>query len=122
VRCAKLLGVSRRMALLAGSIVLTSPLVSNLAYSFMTDVPWLAVSIVSGYFFLRSLKPAQVSPGFVALGNTASLVAYFIRQNGFVVTAAFVAAVFIGWVRRTQPSPPNNQTPASLRSDQSRSR
>jgi hypothetical protein len=86
-RCGLALGLSRVWALLCGIIIMTNPIVLGLSYSFMTDVPFLTLSTLSGLCFLKALR--KLSPGLVFWGSLLGVAAFFVRQFGVLVPAAF---------------------------------
>jgi Dolichyl-phosphate-mannose-protein mannosyltransferase len=93
------LGFSRNLALLCGVMVATSPLVLQLSYSFMTDVPFLAMSNLSGFFFLKALRHPK--PQLIAWGSVTAVLAFFVRQFGILLAIAFaIAAAWLVWRKR----------------------
>jgi Dolichyl-phosphate-mannose-protein mannosyltransferase len=93
------LGFSRNLALLCGAMVATSPLVLQLSYSFMTDVPFLAMSNLSGFFFLKALRYPR--PQLIAWGSVTAALAFFVRQFGILLAIAFViTAAWLVWRKR----------------------
>ncbi|MEG4803013.1 glycosyltransferase family 39 protein [Microcoleus sp. ARI1-B5] len=94
-RCGLALGLSRNLALLCGVLVAINPLVLNLSYSFMTDVPFLAMSILSGLFFLLALQTPSAK--LIFWGSFFAVVAFFVRQFGVMLPVAFAATVFVLW-------------------------
>ncbi|WP_404784096.1 ArnT family glycosyltransferase [Altericista sp. CCNU0014] len=97
------LGFSRNLALLCGAVVATSPLVLQLSYSFMSDVPFLALSNLSGLCFLKALR--QPKPQWVAWGSIAAALAFLVRQFGILLPVAFAIAIaLLVWRKRYAPS------------------
>jgi hypothetical protein len=94
-RCGLALGLSRNLALVCGVLVAINPLVLNLSYSFMTDVPFLAMSILSGLFFLLALQTPSAK--LIFWGNVFAVFAFFVRQFGVMLPVAFAATVFVLW-------------------------
>ncbi len=94
-RCGLALGFSRNLALLCGALLAINPLVLNLSYSFMTDVPFLAMSILSGLFFLLALQTPSAK--MIFWGSCFAAVAFFVRQFGIMLPVAFVGTVFALW-------------------------
>jgi hypothetical protein len=96
-------GLSRRAALLCGTLVFANPIYLNLSYTFMTDVPYFAVIAVSGFFFLRALRTQD--PWTVFAGSMFAALACLIRQHGAAMALAFAATVATLWYRdKTRPS------------------
>jgi Dolichyl-phosphate-mannose-protein mannosyltransferase len=94
-RCALALGFARNLALLCGALVAINPLILNLSYSFMTDVPFLAMSILSGLFFLLALQTPSAK--LIFWGSLFAEVAFLVRQFGVMLPVAFATTVFIFW-------------------------
>lgn len=94
-RCGLALGLSRNLALLCGVLVAINPLVLNLSYSFMTDVPFLAMSILSGLFFLLALQTPSAK--LICWASCFAVVAFFVRQFGVMLPVPFAATVFVLW-------------------------
>jgi hypothetical protein len=103
-RSALVCGAPRGLALLGAIMVATNPLVLNLSFSFMTDIPFLSVTIVSGCFFLKYFREGRIAVAF--WGSFFSVVAFFIRQFAIVLPAAFLVTLLIQWwVERRRPAP-----------------
>ncbi|MEG4323422.1 MULTISPECIES: hypothetical protein [unclassified Microcoleus] len=94
-RCGLALGLSRNLALVCGVLVAINPLVLNLSYSFMTDVPFLAMSILSGLFFLLALQTPSAQ--LIFWGSLFAVVAFFVRQFGVMLPVAFAGTVLVMW-------------------------
>jgi hypothetical protein len=92
-RCGLALGLSRSWSLLCGIIMMTNPILLGLSYSFMTDVPYLTFSTLSGLCFLRAFR--QLSAGLVFWGSLLGAAAFFVRQFGVLVPAAFAITLGI---------------------------
>jgi hypothetical protein len=97
-RCGLALGLSRSWALLCGIVMMTNPILLGLSYSFMTDVPYLTLSTLSGLCFLKALR--QLSSGLIFWGSLLGVAAFFVRQFGVIVPAAFAIALGILQFRR----------------------
>jgi hypothetical protein len=96
------LGQSRPVSLLCGTIVLVNPLYVNLSYTFMTDVPFIAATALSGLFYMRALRYGQTSD--ILIATFFSIVATCNRQYGILVWAAYGMTLFMLWLRRgTKP-------------------
>lgn len=54
-----------------------------LAYSFMTDVPYISVYIISFYFLMRGLKKDSAKDIFI--GSSFSSISFLIRQTGILL-------------------------------------
>jgi hypothetical protein len=76
---------------LLGSIVLAfSPIYFALSYTFMNDVPFVAVATTSSWLLLRGLRRDSLAELLVGLALAA--VAILIRQIGLAIPIAFAAA------------------------------
>lgn len=87
-QCALMMGLRRNLALLCAMLTATSPLVLQLSYSFMTDIPFLTMSSLSGLFFLKVLK--QPHPQWAAWGSSFAVLAFLVRQFGILLPLSFV--------------------------------
>ena len=85
-------GGSRAVALIAALVLWSNPIVLNLSYTFMTDVPFLALTALSTWFFLRALRAGK--PGDIACGSCLAALSLFVRQFGVLTAIAFA----IAWV------------------------
>jgi Dolichyl-phosphate-mannose-protein mannosyltransferase len=97
-RCGLVMGFPRVLALLCGAVVITNPLMLGLSYSFMTDIPFLALSTLSGLCFLSALR--RDSTPLIAWGSVLGVAAFFVRQFGVLVPAAFAITLAILQIRR----------------------
>ena len=77
----------QRTALFGALLLAFNPLYLVLSYTFMPDVPFVAVSICSFYFLVRGLKRDRIFE--VGLGLSLACVALLIRQNGLAIFIAF---------------------------------
>ncbi len=97
-RCGLMIGLSRPLALACAVTVATSPLVLQLSYSFMTDVPFLTFSSLSGLCFLGALR--QRSDRWIWGGSSFAVLAYLVRQFGLLLPLAFLGVISWLTVRR----------------------
>jgi 4-amino-4-deoxy-L-arabinose transferase-like glycosyltransferase len=81
------LRASQRIALLGASTLALNPLYFSLSLTFMTDVPFCALSTLSMLFFLRALRTDSRLDVFV--GFAAAAGAILIRQPAVIVPVAF---------------------------------
>jgi hypothetical protein len=84
------LRASQRVALLGASTLGLSPLYFSLSLSFMTDVPFCALSTLSMLFFLRALRTDGNRD--LLVGFAAAAGAILIRQPAVIVPLAFAVA------------------------------
>jgi 4-amino-4-deoxy-L-arabinose transferase-like glycosyltransferase len=77
-------------ALLAVGLLAANPLFLHLSYSFMTDVPFLALMLIACYFYMLGLRQGARLPflWLVLAGLTAGW-AFLIRQLGALIPAGF---------------------------------
>lgn len=88
----RLFAVPLSVALVATLAFALTPLRVNLAFTFMTDVPFTAFAIWSAYFYARGLQSRRTLE--LALGATLAVAAVLVRQHGiFVAAAAALAAL-----------------------------
>ena len=72
---AKAAGIDRNKSLLLGIVFLVNPIIMNLGYTFMTDVPFLALANLALFFFIRAYLTPTVT--FILAGSTLAAVASF---------------------------------------------
>ncbi len=75
-------------ALLGTGLLLFNPLFVHLSYSFMTDVPFLALMLVASFCYIRGLQTHHLA-WFVAAGLSAGW-SFLIRQYGLLVPLGFL--------------------------------
>ena len=90
---ARELGANRRIALLAGALIAANPIYFALANTFMTDVPFCAVSAASLYFLVRWTRHLRLLDALIGLA--IAMVAILIRQAGIVLPAGFAVAYVV---------------------------
>lgn len=98
--CGREIGLPRRLALLCALMVWSSPIVLVVSYSFMLDVPFLAMTVLSGLFYLRALRTEK--PGAVFLGSLFGGLGYAIRQPAILVPIAYACTIGLLCLRRRQ--------------------
>lgn len=79
-----------RFAFLGGLLLMFNPLFFSLSYTFMTDVPFLSVAILSLLFFSRALEHADAKNIF--LGTLFAIITILIRQLGIIIPFFFLVA------------------------------
>ena len=84
------IGGNRKTAVISAFTLAVNPLYFGLANSFMTDVPFISVSLVSTYLLVRGLR--RQSSGSLLLGIGFAFVSILIRQFGLVLLLAFSLA------------------------------
>jgi hypothetical protein len=88
---AQALRINGRLSLLCAALPLASPMFLGLAYSFMTDVPGAALTLISVAFFLHSLSAERGGAAF-ALGVVFLIFAVLLRQTAVAVALALIIA------------------------------
>lgn len=84
----------RRGTAALGSLVLAAnPLYFHLAHTFMTDVPFAALSIVALLFFARAMRGGSLRN--VVLGTLAACTATLVRQVGIAIPMGFALSLLV---------------------------
>ena len=95
-KIAKLVTEDYRLALLGSLLMLLNPLYFVLSFSFMTDVPFLTLALLSVHCFLIYLK--KNNTGWLLGALLSAIGSFLIRQPGIVLPIAF--AIFLILDRR----------------------
>ncbi|HUS14401.1 MAG TPA: glycosyltransferase family 39 protein [Chloroflexia bacterium] len=83
---------------LLGTVLLgLNPLFLHLSYSFMTDVPFLALLLLASYGYIRGLQSGRL--GWLLVAGLFVGWAYVIRQFAVLVPAGFVAYLVLDAIR-----------------------
>jgi hypothetical protein len=90
----------RGLAILAAIIVGLNPLYFALSNTFMTDVPFTAIALVSAYFLACNLRSDSTSS--LVAGTLTAIAACLSRQLGIAIPMAFAVTLFLtrGFGRR----------------------
>ena len=80
---ARRLGVAPAGALFGTALLALNPLFLHLSYSFMTDIPFLALLLISAYAYVRGLQDGRA--GWLVLGGLFSGWAFLVRQFGILL-------------------------------------
>ena len=84
--------VQGRLAGLALVLFAFNPLYLNLSFTFMTDVPFVALMVWAAYFYTKGLGEDRT--GTLLAGSLACAASILVRQHGiFVAVAAFFACL-----------------------------
>jgi hypothetical protein len=83
-------GANSVVALFGVAVVVANPLYLSSSYTFMTDIPFLSVMIVSALFLIRGM--ALDIDSSIWVGLSFALVSVFIRQIGLAIFFGFVVA------------------------------
>jgi 4-amino-4-deoxy-L-arabinose transferase-like glycosyltransferase len=94
-----------RRALLGALLLLFNPLYVHQAYSFMTDVPFLALALWALVCYMRGVHGPRLSLGWLAVGSALAGAAYLVRQLGAVLPLAVLGSLLLsgGWRPVSQP-------------------
>lgn len=84
--------ISDKNSFIVSLSLLCSPLFFNLSFSFMTDVPFLFLVLLSLRYFFKYTEEGTLST--LGLAVTAAISAYFIRQPGLLLLPAYAAFIF----------------------------
>lgn len=87
------LDIKPKLAFFGALVLAVNPLYFGLANSFMTDVPFISLLIISIYFFVRGIDKNLNSN--IAAGVLFSILAILIRQLGVLVLIGFAVAYLI---------------------------
>jgi hypothetical protein len=89
------LEVPRSRSALAMAAYLFHPLALSLAYTFMTDLHFTGLLIVSVWLYLRALKPEGPDPRSLLAGSVVASCAFLVRQQGILVPMGVVAELIL---------------------------
>lgn len=92
---ARILGANRWAASLAGCLIIANPLALNLGYTFMTDVPFLALMALSAYGYVRALGASGVR--WLLWGSCFGALAFLVRQFAPLLLLAFLLVCLPSW-------------------------
>lgn len=87
------LGLGRHQAVLGTAIYLFNPVLFSLAYTFMTDPHFVALLVISAYFYLRGLQ--RESWQSIVAGSVAAACAFLVRQPGFLIPGAVMTYLLL---------------------------
>ena len=85
-------GVDGRLRTLAVVLLVASPLYVNLAFTFMTDVPFTVAVVWAACAYAQGLRTRRAGP--LLVGSLAAAAALLIRQHGLLVA---LAAAYTAW-------------------------
>jgi hypothetical protein len=89
------LGGERALGRLAALALLASPVFLVLSFGFMTDVPFLALSLASAACLVRGLRSGRGAPLWAGFG--LAVAAVLLRQVGLALPIAFAAGAALAW-------------------------
>ena len=82
----KELKFTETIATFASLVLFFNPIYFNLSYTFMTDVPFISLVLISTLFFVKAVKNEDNI--LLLLGTIFSIFAFLIRQHGLIVPIA----------------------------------
>lgn len=91
--CAIEAGLSRRWAFFCGLTLLVNPIMLNLSYTFMTDVPFVACFGLAVAAFTRAHRTGRLR--WIWYANAFAVCAFFVRQFGVLIPLAFAVAILL---------------------------
>lgn len=87
------LGQHRRVAFICALVLAFNPVYFALSNTFMTDVPFTTMAILSLLFYIRYFQTESMAALFIALAMT--LIATLCRQLGLVMALAFAVTLLL---------------------------
>ena len=92
-------GVPPTYSFFGAAAVAMSPVYFALSFSFMTDVPFVSLSMIAVLFYVQAVRRDQPGPLWIA--GAFAVLAFLVRPIGVVLPCA--AATSIGWRRLRSP-------------------
>jgi len=93
---------SRRSTSLLGALALAfDPVYFALSFSFMTDVPFVSISTIALYWYVRSVRRDETWAAWV--GCACAVAAFLVRPIGIVLPVAMLTALIGKPLRRAAP-------------------
>jgi Dolichyl-phosphate-mannose-protein mannosyltransferase len=91
------IGADRKTSFFGSLLIALNPIYFGLSNTFMTDIPFFALTIMSLYFLVRGLNHNRKVE--VIIGILLSYLSLFVRQNGIIIPVAFGCAYLVkkGW-------------------------
>jgi 4-amino-4-deoxy-L-arabinose transferase-like glycosyltransferase len=86
-------GIRGELLALAAIVLALDPLYVNLAFTFMTDVPFTALALWAAWLYARGLRRSDARA--LVAGSIAAAAALLVRQHGVFVAAAAVLAILL---------------------------
>lgn len=87
------LGFGSGKSFLAALLLLFNPLFFSLSFSFMTDVHFVALMLLSALFYIIGFKGNRLF--WLFLGSVFSVFAFLVRQNGVLIPVAALAYLLV---------------------------
>ncbi|MBK8564525.1 MAG: glycosyltransferase family 39 protein [Saprospiraceae bacterium] len=92
-RLVRELGQGRQVAFLLAAMLAFNPLFFSLSFTYMTDVPFFAFTMLSVLFYVRFFKENQLR--WMLLGSCFAMAAVFVRQLGLLLPLAFTVTILV---------------------------
>ncbi|MCC6723803.1 MAG: glycosyltransferase family 39 protein [Saprospiraceae bacterium] len=92
-RLCRELGQSSQTSLLIALLLAFNPLFFSLSFTYMTDVPFFAFTMLSVLFYTRYFQKSEAK--WLLLGSFFALAAVFVRQLGLLLPLAFAVAYLV---------------------------
>lgn len=89
----KLVNVKRKLRLLATTLCIVNPIFLALSFSFMTDVPFYAITVWILYFFVKALQTNRWK--YIIIGILLSYWAFLIRQLAWVFPVVWLVTFLL---------------------------
>ena len=87
------LGAPRSQATAAAALLAANPLYFNLSFTFMTDLPFAVLALMSAAAYARGLSRQR--PSALFSGGALAAAALLVRQHGIFIAAAAAAAALL---------------------------
>ncbi len=84
------LGQTKSISFIATLILAFNPLFFSLSYTFMTDVPFISMCLISSLFYIKYFRERKWQ--WIVIGSFFAIAATFIRQLGLMLPFSFVIA------------------------------
>ena len=82
------LGLARGRAALGTAAYLFNPLTFVLAFTFMTDGQFTALTVIAAFFYVYGLNPTRLDPLAIVIGSAVAALAFLTRQQGALIPLA----------------------------------
>lgn len=86
---ARLVRVPPGGALLGATLLASNPIYLHLSFSFMTDVPLLALMLIACFFYVLGMQSRGLGVGWMWLGSAFAAWGFYVRQFGVLVPLGF---------------------------------
>jgi 4-amino-4-deoxy-L-arabinose transferase-like glycosyltransferase len=82
--------INSNVALLSCLVFAFNPLYVTLSYSFMTDVPFMSLIIISLYYYIETIRTERLR--FMIIASVFAILATLLRQMGIILPFAIIIA------------------------------